>query len=77
MTPAIPGSNPIFCPPWLAVLVVWQCPQNEGPVFGKKTLIEEMIEHLLLIWVWGNFAPPSLYPATLQYLGKTIQILSM
>jgi len=22
-------------PSWLAVLVVWQCPQSEGPVFGK------------------------------------------
>jgi hypothetical protein len=76
MTPDIPGSNSIFCP-WLAVLVVWQCPQNEGPVSGKKTLIQEMTNHLLPIWVWGNFALPSLYLATLQYLGKTIQILSM
>jgi len=44
MTPDIPGSNPIFCPSWLAVLVVWQCPQSKGPVSGKRTLIQEMID---------------------------------
>jgi hypothetical protein len=77
MTPDSLDSNSIFCPSLLIVLMILQCQQSEVQAFGKITLVQGMTERLLLIWVWGNFVPPSPYSATLRYLGKTIQILSM
>jgi hypothetical protein len=77
MTPDSLDSNPISCPSLLIVLMVLQCQQSEVQAFGKMTLVQGMTERLLLILVWGNIVPPSPYPATLRYLGKTVQILSM
>jgi hypothetical protein len=75
MVPDILDSNPIFVLCYLCLFL--QCQQSAVQVFGKITLVQGMIEHLSLMWVWGNFVPPLPYPARLRYLGMTIQILSM